>query len=950
MRIYENPENTSRNRLDQRSYYIPTGKSEYKLLNGQWSFAYFKRDIDIPEIIEEWDNAPVPSCWQSLGYEEPNYTNANYPYPCDPPYVPDDNPCGVYEREFTIDKLWGRVYFVFEGVSSCAFLYINGKEVGFTQGSHLQAEFDITDYVKQGVNTVRVKVLKWCCGSYLEDQDMFRFNGIFRDCYILIRPENHIKDIHIKTENNKVLVVADKPADISLYDAEGKLICFAKNTENAELEVENPIFWNAEKPYLYKVTAERDGEIISAHTAFRTIEIDDEYALRINGVRVKLHGVNHHDTHPTNGWCMTNDELSRDLKLMKELNINCIRTSHYPPTPAFLDMCDEMGFYVVLETDIETHGFTGRSPGSVSGYDSDNPIWPCTNPAWKKEYVERMQRTVLRDRNHPSIIMWSLGNESGFGVNHMAMSDWARQQKDGRLIHSEDASRKSEHFNRPELRQYTDVFSWMYPHFGGIKEFAENAEKKQPLFICEYAHAMGNGPGSVWDYNELIDRYPKVIGGCIWEWSDHTVVIDGVQKYGGDFNGELTHDGNFCCDGMVFSDRSFKAGSLEIKAAYQPMKTTYESGVLTVFNRYDFTDFSECEFSYSINCDGSTVKAEKVSLSLLPHEHTNLNIDIAKHKCMYGMTLDCTLIKNGACVAHTQHILPTELINTETSEKTAKVTQNGDNIIFSGNGYSYTLSKHYGMFTSLKTGGVERISGVPRLSVWRALTDNDRTTLERGWKEVEHFDRVFTKIYNCEYKENAVFVRGCLAGVSRLPFCRFVLKITVDIQGKIDFAINADINEDTIWLPRFGFEWKLPATAETFSYYGSGPVESYCDSDHAASVGLYNSTAGDEYVNYVRPQEHGNHNKTKMVAIGGLVFTAFDSMEFKVSHYSSSALTAAEHTDELKPDGKVHLRTDYKVSGLGSASCGPEPLEKYKLSEKQIEFKFSVKPDTSINL
>ena len=942
MRIYEDPQATSKNRLAPRDYYIPIGRSEYKPLNGQWSFAYFERDIDVPEKIEKWDTAYVPSCWQSLGYGEPNYTNQCYPYPCDPPYVPDDNPCGVYEREFTIDKLWGRVYFVFEGVCSCAFLYINGREVGFTQGSHLQAEFDITDYVKRGVNTVRVKVLKWCCGSYLEDQDMFRFNGIFRDCYILIRPPEHIRNICVKTENNRVLVFADRAADITLYDAEGKLIGIAKNTKNAELEVEKPVFWNAEKPYLYKVRAERDGEIISINTAFRTIEIDSEYALRINGVRVKLHGVNHHDTHPSNGWCMTNSELRRDLELMKKLNINCIRTSHYPPAPAFLEMCDELGFYVVLETDIETHGIVQRRVGV--GYDSDNPVWPCSNPDWKKEFIERMQRTVLRDRNHPSIIMWSLGNESGFGDNHKAMSDWVRQQRDGRLIHCEDASRKSVDYNHPELTAYTDVFSWMYPLHSAVKAYAEDKEKKQPYFMCEYAHSMGNSPGSVWEYSELVDKFPKLIGGCIWEWADHTVIVDGVQKYGGDFKGELTHDGNFCCDGMVFSDRSFRAGSLEIKAAYQPMKTVYKNGLLTVFNRYDFTDLSECEFSYYVKCDGVKVKSESLRLKVPPHGNTSLKITVPEKKCMYGMTLDCALIKNGERAAHTQHILPVKPLQAKPCKKTGRVTQSGGNIIFSGNGYRYTFSRHYGMFTSLISGGAERICGIPRLSVWRAPIDNDRLFLHT-WRETERFDRVLTKIYGCEYNNGGITVNGSLSGISRAPFCRFILKITVDGNGKIDFNVTADINKETAWLPRFGFEWELPPTADAFSYYGSGPYESYCDSDHASSVGFYSSTADGEYVNYVRPQEHGNHNKTKMVAIGGLVFTAFDLMEFNVSRYSTEALTAAAHTNELKKDGKVHLRTDYRVSGLGSASCGPEPLEEYKLSEKQIGFGFSVMPE-----
>lgn len=941
MRIYENPESTSNNRLKQRSYYIPKGNAEYKLLNGEWKFAYYKDEIDIPDNIVKWDTISVPSCWQLLGYEEPNYTNVRYPYPCDPPYVPDENPCGIYEREFDIAKLWGRVYFVLEGVASCAFVYVNGKEIGFTQGSHLQAEFDITDFVKQGNNTIRVKVLKWCCGSYLEDQDMFRMNGIFRDCYILIRPENHIKDIFVETKNNRIIVKSDKPADISVYNAEGKFLGTYLNTENAEFTVENPIFWNAEKPYLYNVKAECQGEIINIHTAFRTIEIDDEYALRINGVRVKLHGVNHHDTDPHKGWYQTNEDIRRDLELMKALNINCIRTSHYPPTPAFLDMCDEMGFYVVLETDIECHGFVARIPNS-SWDCENNPIWLCQNPKWKCEFVERMQRAFFRDRNHPSIIMWSLGNESGFGENHEAMVKWLREQNDCRLIHSEDASRKGRY-------EQTDIFSCMYPGQKATRENAENAEIKQPIFLCEYAHAMGNGPGGVWDYNLIFDEYPNICGGCIWEWADHTVVVDGVQKYGGDFKGELTHDSNFCCDGMVFSDRALKAGALEIKASYQPMRTTFENGILTVYNRYDFTDFSEYEFTYSVKVDGVALKTEKINLNLAPHNKTEIRIDIPETECKYGATLNCELKKGSDIVAHTQHQLPVNIIK-EAKGKNAKVLEDETNIVFSGDNFSYVFSKHYGMFSSIKTDGIERILSRPKLTVWRALTDNDKIILQKKWRDLACFDRVFTKIYECRYKDDTIFVEGSLAGISRVPFCRFLLKITVENNGRINFGLEADLEDVSNagfedWLPRFGFEWELPSDASEFTYYGSGPMESYGDSDHASSVDIYSSTASKEYVNYVRPQEHGNHNKTKMLTIGGLVFTADDLMEFNVSNYSSKALTDAQHTDELKSDGKIHLRTDYKVFGLGSASCGPAPTIEHIFCEKHINFKFSVKPE-----
>ena len=359
MRVYENPFKTSENRCAPRSYYIPSGVSEYNLLNGVWNFKYFEREIEVPEKIDNWDSIPVPSCWQTEGYDIVNYTNQEYPYPVDMPYVPDENPCGVYNRTFNIEKLWGKVYFVLEGVASCAFLYINGKYVGFTQGSHLQAEFDITEYVVEGSNDITVKVLKWCCGSYLEDQDFFRMNGIFRDCYILQRPLDHITDIDLRAVDNKITVVTGKEATVSLYDVSGNLVS-TQSGETVEFTVENPVFWNAEKPQLYTVKITRDGEEITQKTAFRTIEISKDNELLINGVPVKLYGVNHHDTSATGGWYQTDEEMLTDIKLMKKLNMNCVRTSHYPPPPRFLGLCDEYGLYVILECDIETHGFICR--------------------------------------------------------------------------------------------------------------------------------------------------------------------------------------------------------------------------------------------------------------------------------------------------------------------------------------------------------------------------------------------------------------------------------------------------------------------------------------------------------------------------------------------------------------------------------------------------------------
>ena len=730
MRIYEDPQKTSENRRPPRSYYIPGGISEYQLLNGEWRFAYFQRDVDVPKQIIHWDTIPVPSCWQLYGYENPNYTNVNYPYPCDPPYVPDDNPCGIYEREFELAEKWGKVYFVLEGVSSCAFLHINGHYVGFTQSSHLQAEFDITAYVHRGSNTIRVKVLKWCCGSYLEDQDFFRYNGIFRDCYVLQRPEGHIEDVEMIPTDKQINIQLAGQAQVRILDGE-QLLVQSDMQDTFSYAPQKPVLWNAEKPFLYTVELERKGEIISLKAGLRKIEVSDQYALLINGTAVKLHGINHHDTGKYRGWCQTDEELQQDLTLMKELNINCVRTSHYPPTPRFIQLCDELGFYVVLETDMETHGFLQRLPHSAYEFDIESNDWPATMPTWKKEHVERMQRMVETYKNHPCAIMWSTGNESGHGCNHVEMIRWARKRDSSRLIHCEDASRKGQLHN-------ADVYSRMYSSLAELEKFAQTDDITMPVFLCEYSHAMGNGPGDVYYYNELFDKYPKLIGGCIWEWADHVVTMDGVQKYGGDFEGELTHDGNFCCDGLVFADRSFKAGTLEAKAAYQPIRTAYENGILTIYNRLDFTDLNEYQFVYNIEVDGLVVWEEKKVLQAAPHTSAEVEIPYKTTTCRYGAYLNVLLTKDNKICAAAQHALSCHIQDEPFSPESFQAAMKNDaddsltlsedkyHIYTAGENFVYTFSKHYGTFESIRIDGEEQLAGKMTLSAFRAPTDNDR--------------------------------------------------------------------------------------------------------------------------------------------------------------------------------------------------------------------------------
>lgn len=951
MKKYENLNCISENREPQRAYYIP--KNGCTKLNGTWDFKFYNCDFEEAYIEKEWGKIDVPSCWQLCGYEEPNYANVAYPYPYDPPYVPDNNPLGIYKREFEIQDTECDTYIVFEGVSSCLELFINDMYAGYSQGSHLQAEFNISDYVKKGVNTITAKVRKWCLGSYLEDQDFFRFSGIFRDVYLLSRPKGHIRDIKITTDDNYINIDFEGSAQISLLDGKGQLLDKISAENTARLFVEKPVRWNAEKPYLYELLFEYKNEIISQKVGFVSYKIGDNFEFLVNGTEVKLKGVNHHDTHPSNGWVMSEADILKDLLLMKKLNINTIRTSHYPPTPKFLEMCDELGFYVILETDLETHGAVNRSAGG-NGYDCiNNPEWLCSNPEWKHIFVERMERAYQRDKNHCAVFAWSTGNESGHGDNHAAMIDYIRKNDKKRLIHAEDASRMSEQSefygtDTTHFVERVDIFSKMYEDIEGIKQKAENPDFKYPYFLCEYSHAMGNGPGDVCDYWELIYKHKKLIGGCVWEWADHTVLEDGVPKYGGDFKNELTNDGNFCADGMVFHDRSLKAGSLEIKAAYQYMDCELSDDTIVILNRYDFTNLSEYEFRYQIKVDGEITEENTYVLDVEPKCTAEVKITLPE-ECALGVYVHCYLYdKTGYCVAQKQLEIPALIHKKNVDFKAAKAVSNDNFILFEGDGFRYTFSKHLGTFVSLVKNGEEQLKAPIKITSMRAPIDNERGIKQRWyWYNVwqgENLDRQFDKIYECTLDGAEVTVKGSLSGVSRTPYFRYTAKYAVMADGKIRVTLDGTVKDDCIWLARLGFEIKTDYEKSDFRYYGMGPYESYCDMHHASMIDWYESSADNEYVNYIMPQEHGNHTKTKALVIkNGLSFEAAEDMEVNVSHYTCKMLMQANHQDELIKDDCTNIRIDYKDSGVGSNSCGPELLEKYRLSEKKIHFEFYIK-------
>ena len=944
MRHYVNPELCFENRLPQRSYYIPYDTLEkarsgnrhssayYRLLNGTWDFAFYERDFEMPDDLGDIiynATIPVPSCWQNQGYEKPYYTNIHYPYPVDPPYVPDENPCGVYRTRFTLEESWTKrdTHIVFEGVCSCIYLYVNGSYVGYSQGSHLQAEFDLTPYVHTGENTLVAKVLKWCVASYMEDQDFFRYNGIFRDVYLLSREKNALYDIEIQADCKTISCSAP---DYTIYDADGQI---------ADLTA--PILWNAEKPYLYTLVVKTGTEFIPFRVGMREISVSEKGELLINGQSVILKGVNHHDTHPLTGYTMTDADIRKDLTLMKELNINCIRTSHYPPTPEFICMCDELGFYVVDECDNESHGFTNRFTKNYKdfpGYDGETPIWPCTDPAWKAIHMDRITRTVERDKNHACVIFWSMGNEAAYGPNIEAMLNWTNQRDPSRLTHYERCCQLDD-------KAPVTVRSRMYPSVSHLIELAE-MDDPRPIYLCEYSHAMGNGPGDVAQYMEVFRNYPKAIGGCIWEWADHVAIVDGVQKYGGDF-GEQTHDGNFCCDGLVFSDRSLKAGSLNAKEVYAPFRIALDGNLLTIFNDYDFTDLSEKQLKLWVDCDGKTIYTETICLCAAPHTHTVLDLSgrfTLPASCNLGCHLNVALLDGENTVGQKQIELPVSRISFAFGVPLPELTETKTHFIAQGNNFCYRFHKYLGHFDSIQISGEEQLAEPMRYSVWRAPTDND-TGYKGSWL-IQRFDASINKVYEVALQGSTLTVKGSLAGISRMPYLYYTQVLRFYENGAVDVTVSVEKAENICdYLPRFGLEFALNQENAPFTYFGCGPLENYLDMHAHAPVNLYESDAASEYVPYVRPQEMGNHFGVRQITFSDkLTFCSETDFECQVSQYSTKMLTQAEHTDELVKDGKTHARIDYKSSGIGSNSCGPVLDERFRLNETKFTFRYTMLP------
>jgi beta-galactosidase len=977
MKPYENPSLVHENLMAQRAYYIPCATREqaladapekggrYELLNGTWQFGFFKNELEVDKN-ELNDTIEVPSCWQSLGYDYLQYTNVKYPYPFDPPHVPLDSPVGVYRRQFDA-KTGERTYLVFEGVSSYFEVEVNGVYVGMSKGSHLQSEFDLTNYITNGENTLTVTVRKWCDGSYLEDQDFLRFSGIFRDVYLLRRPLNHLHDFFIHTNMGGGVTVDTSfvgctlPVNMTVLAPDGAPF----DTMN----VGTPLYWNAEQPNLYTLLIECGGEWIAKRFGFCFPSVSEKSELLINGVPVKLKGVNRHDSHPEKGYAVSREDMWQDLMLMKQHNINCIRTSHYPNHPVFLEMCDRLGFYVIDECDLETHGTE-----TVFGYQSPLANAQLSdNPAWQKAYVDRMVRTVERDKNSPSVIMWSLGNESQFGENHVAMATYTKARDPRRLVHYERSAYGIP--NTPPSDSYhpcIEVISRMYPPVPAVIEEGE-ADFKRPYFLCEYAHAMGLGPGSLEDYWQAFYKYPRLIGGCVWEWCDHSVKIGDNYFYGGDF-GEFPHDGNFCMDGLVYPDRTPHTALKILKEVLRPVRieaVDEKNGIFAFRNVRDFASTAEFEFEWKVTCGDKILQSGTLRTDIPAHSTENVTIPYtlpqsAEYPCYLDIeikeTADKPWCKSGYSYGFEQLALPTEVARPEkpvaakptAEEKKGKLTVTCGETV-------YTLGLASGVPESIVKNGKSILQKPARLTVWRAPIDNDRYT-SSSWRSIHlHHVGLFVRDTHWETDEGKVIltVNGTVAAPSHSPIYAITVTYTVDERG-LHTNIHATVcreaeNGHTLYsdylkkeyqLPRFAFEYTLDKKFEELSYYGKGPEENYIDLHAHTRMALYHSTVTEQYEPYVRPQECGNHTSVTELSLSDgqdrFSVNADTTVEFSALHYSMKQLEEKTHRHLLTEEDSTVLLINYRVGGIGSNSCGPRPLERDWLDDPTIDYGYTI--------
>ena len=1004
-RYYENLSVLHENTMPARAYYIPASRrmdnlvehreesDRMQLLNGTWKFQYFNSIYDIQDSFfeknydtENFDEIQVPSVWQMAGYDTHQYTNIRYPFPFDPPYVPQDIPCGAYVHnfEYSRDEKASKAFLNFEGVDSCFYVWINGSYVGYSQVSHMTSEFDVTDVLQDGTNTVAVLVMKWCDGSYLEDQDKFRMSGIFRDVYILKRPEQAISDYHIKSKIEDILAKVEldvkfySPTNvkISIEDKNGAVVALGSIDEEgtAVLEIASPELWNTENPYLYKLILETENEVIVDHIALRKIEIKDQ-VIYLNGQKIKFRGVNRHDSDPVTGFTISLEQITTDLTLMKQHNFNAIRSSHYPNAPFFYEMCDKYGFMVIDEADIEAHGpfmIYRKEDTDYNRFKRWNEKI-ADDPVWEEAIVDRVKLMVERDKNRFCIVMWSMGNESAYGCNFEKALEWTKNFDPDRITQYESARYR----NYDETYDYSnlDVYSRMYPALSEIQEYLDKDGSK-PFLLVEYCHSMGNGPGDFEDYFQMIQDNDKMCGGFVWEWCDHAIAHGTAENgktiyaYGGD-HGEEIHDGNFCMDGLVYPDRTVHTGLLEYKNVYRPVRVVSydkESGELVLHNYMDFDDLKDyVKISYELTQDGLVIsKGILPEFSVAPHGEgkTNLKINVPENgkcylKLIYHLKKELPLLDEDHILGFDEIEVSKEDTKCKLAEKwipktvvdsELQVNENDTQIHIKGREFAYTIDKRTALFTEMKFAGREYLNHPMELNIWRAPTDNDMY-IKSEWKKA-HYDKAYTRAYTTEVVQGKHGVKITSHASVVAETVQKILDVTItwkiDASGKIDADIEATKDGEFPDLPRFGVRMFLDKKLSAARYFGMGPQESYCDKHQAASHGLYHANVDDLHEDYIRPQENGSHYDCEYVELNnsryGIVASAEKAFSFNASYYTQEELEKKTHNYELAESDSVVLCVDYALNGIGSNSCGPVVLDQYRFNDVLFRFRFTLIP------
>lgn len=1004
-RYYEDLDFLHEHTMPPRAYYIPASRrmedlvehreasDRVQMLNGMWKFRYFESIYDVRDAFYEsgydtsdFDEIPVPGVWQMAGYDTHQYTNFRYPFPFDPPYVPQDIPCGAYVHTFSYakDKKAPKVYLNFEGVDSCFYVWVNGVYTGYSQVSHATSEFDVTDVIEEGENTIAVLVLKWCDGSYLEDQDKFRMSGIFRDVYLLKRPEKAVQDYRITTEIAEtcakitldISYYQETPVTVSVEDAAGNVVAQTEISKagTVTLEIANPELWNTEHPYLYTLILQNADETIEDAIALRTVAIQ-ERVLYFNGQAIKLRGVNRHDSDPVTGFTVDVAKIKKDLVLMKEHNFNAIRSSHYPNAPYFYQMCDRYGFLVCDEADIEAHGPFMLYRKEDTDYNRFKK-WNekiADDPAWEQAILDRVKRMVARDKNRFCIIFWSMGNESAYGCNFEKALAWTKKYDPSRITQYESARYR----NYDVTYDYSnlDLYSRMYPALSEIEEYLEKDGSK-PFLLVEYCHSMGNGPGDLEDYFQIIQKDARMCGGFVWEWCDHAIAHGQAENgktkyyYGGD-HGETIHDGNFCMDGLVYPDRTPHTGLLEYKNVYRPVRVvSYDekTGRLVLHNYMDFDDISDyADILYEITVDGLCVqKGVLDEVSIAPHSDgvMTLKLDIPQSgkvylKLRYQLKKELPLLPAKHELGFDEVLLANADGRNQTAVKWLAeaeekneigVSETDTEITLKASDFTYAISKKTGLFTKLQYAGRDYLNHPMELNIWRAPTDNDMY-IRAKWENA-HFHEAYTRAYKVETIQNqyGVIVMSHVGVVA--PTVQKILDVElvwkVESSGRITASMEVSKDAEFPELPRFGVRVFFNKNLSEASYYGMGPQESYRDKHRAASHGLYRSAVKDLHEDYIMPQENGSHFDCDYVELYngryGIAAVSETPFSFQASNYTQEMLAQAKHNYELEESDSTVLCIDYALNGIGSNSCGPEVLAAYRFDEKEFQFGFTLVP------